>query len=465
MAKLFPSLHTLPQLLFFIADCIHLLPNIEDERFAKAVDEVERIRQRFIARAQLPLLGSADYESRGSGRIDTKQVNTTMSSASTRDSTTSSTHVRAKVRKTGNGMLFSSRSSFHADEAPHSPAGDLFAPKHAIQQIHYFQSGRISTQNSSGNNSTNITRQNSKPTGSAELSIGAVLPAGDDSAYPPLSPLKNPNALLPTQNKRSRRQNYSASPSVGTPSSSEESPSFYPTSDSQVAKSIRPVPVLNSGSIENLNEQAYVNPFEAFERANANKSSTMGTFESPSEDNLNSTLRKNNRTRRAANEGEGTYQQAIADDIDMLIGSRFNSARDLDAPDEPENNEILGNSLVLLQAQLAEAANDEPQQYSRKSIYDATTTEEATNNSSDAHMSHEVVYHHKQSMEKAPRLLSAAAATALATLSRPNSANRRINNNNQVHHAANYAGVPSAINIEHDSDPKQYRNVRTPGMP
>jgi len=218
-----------------------------------------------------------------------------------------------------------------------------------------------------------------------------------------------------------------------------------------------------SGSIENLNEHTYVNPFEAFERANANKSSTMGTFESPSEDNLNSTLRKNNRTRRAANEGEGTYQQAIADDIDMLIGSRFNSARDLDASDDLENNEILGNSLVLLQAQLAEAANDEPQQYSRKSIYDASTTEEATNNKSDGHINHEVGSH-KHSVDKAPRLLSAAAATALATLSRPSSANRRINsNNNQVHSAANSGGVPSAINIEQDSDPKQYRNARTPG--
>jgi len=308
-------------------------------RFAKAVEEVERIRQRFIAKAQLPILGSVSNVEKVSS---SSTMNVDLAAA--RDiynnihhnmsSSHSTSHVGAKVRKTGNGMLFSSRGSFHIDDAP-SFAGDLARHSGYSSGNSGSSSGNISRQNSkrsdkyathSGTNTTS-----SGTSGSDKLSIQHPDETNNNSNYPPLSPAK-PNAYLP------KRQGSYTSPKVDNISSADSVSSrdshrsntsngsnfpnypahnmhvlnTIPDSPSVKTKSIRQVPLLNSGSIENLNPYhnypsnntnttnaqydaaPYVNPFEAFERANAARIVKVGTFENPSEDELGQT-RKGNR--------------------------------------------------------------------------------------------------------------------------------------------------------------------------
>jgi hypothetical protein len=101
-----------------------------------------------------------------------------------------------------------------------------------------------------------------------------------------------------------------------------------------------------------------------------------------------------------------SHQQLVASSIDMLIGSKFNSERDLDTADEEQR--LMGSSLVLLQQQLdsAAAANS-----SYRNLYGAAQQQQQQQGVSKA----------------APAHYSQAAATALATLSRPaSSGNQRL---------------------------------------
>jgi hypothetical protein len=92
-----------------------------------------------------------------------------------------------------------------------------------------------------------------------------------------------------------------------------------------------------------------------------------------------------------------SHQQLVASSIDMLIGSKFNSERDLDTADEEQR--LMGSSLVLLQQQLdsAAAANS-----SYRNLYGAAQQQQQ-----------------QGAGKAAPAHYSQAAATALATLSRP----------------------------------------------
>lgn len=308
----------------------------EDGRFAKAVEEVERIRQRFIAKAQLPIFGSVSTVEKVVSNVDLAAARDIYSNIHNNMSGSASTaHVGAKVRKTGNGMLFSSRGSFHIDEAP-SFAGDL-ARHHSAH----------SSGNNSGGTSANITRQNSKRSDKYATTTSSSsshhsnkgnlsLEAPDDSTsypdYPPLSPAKNTTGVyFPAKRQGSysvthntlspKVDNVSGADSVSsrgsnTSTNSTNFPSYpvaahnvhvlntIPDSPNPKNKSIRPVPLLNSGSIENLHTSydnfptssanastnaqygtaPYVNPFEAFERASAAQIVKIGTFENPSED-------------------------------------------------------------------------------------------------------------------------------------------------------------------------------------
>lgn len=103
-------------------------------------------------------------------------------------------------------------------------------------------------------------------------------------------------------------------------------------------------------------------------------------------------------------------QAMVASSIDMLIGSRFNSDRDIDSGPQ----EILGSSLVLLQQQLDSAATEASPNNSYRNVHNnalATNVNSAKNVGTGAGGSTRI---------------SAAAATALATL-RPSNGNRRIN--------------------------------------
>lgn len=139
----------------------------------------------------------------------------------------------------------------------------------------------------------------------------------------------------------------------------------------------------------------------------------------------------------------------VADDIDDLIGSRFNTARDPEEPQDP--GEILGNSLVMLQQQLESAAYNKPQQYSRNVSNNHTMEGKESKEGGNGGSGIGNGGGGEQNHDK-PKL-STAAATAVATLTRPASAGKRTNANTNTNTTTNNNNDLLSIHITHSTPP------------
>ena len=390
----------------------------EDQRFCKAVEEVERVRKRFIQKASLPVLGSrSNVDQLSSASLDVGSDNgSDQGSAVVRPgsagTTQSNAGSNASNRKGGPGIgarvndlglrlrkqasgLFSAVLSRDSDTP--SPLSD---PASAAATP-----GAAATATNAGQVKERARRLSlTLPDTDTDPATGAPFPVLSPNSRG--SPMKY---IMPTK----RQAQLAAEGEVYTVTNNSLSPkpSRLSAADSPKVKSLRvPTDSAQATTTEH-----------ALTTTTTTSTTHTGISEaiSPPAPRLS---RKNTRnppptTAPAPQPGAGTRasQELVASSIDMLIGSRFNSDRTLDTTEEEQQGqqqEILGSSLVLLQQRLdsAAAASSSYRNVLNSKQSAAALLHANLNNNSNIGTS-----------GSSSKVRSNAAATALATINRPSS--------------------------------------------
>jgi hypothetical protein len=355
----------------------------EDALFCKTVEEVERVRKRFIQKASLPLLGSmSNVEHLSSSSLDTGVGGGGSGAGSRRDSglrpsssSGGSTGAVAEHAAAGGSVMGSIGAGLrrHASRLFNSGASAINSGVSGIARVR------------SGDSDDGVGQKKAPST----LSISTLdaEPSGSGGPYPILSPTQGRSPTKYILPKRAQRQSSGSS-------GADARPEMYRVDSS----SLSPKPGRASGFGFDSPVEGRVKSI----RVADSKSSTGPDYAGDGFDSYQSTRQpagrdKRPRSRDREEMGDSlSHQQMVASSIDMLIGSKFNSERDMDTADEEQR--LMGSSLVLLQQQLdsAAAANS-----SYRNLYGAAQQQP------------------QGATKAAPAHYSQAAATALATLSRP----------------------------------------------
>jgi hypothetical protein len=372
----------------------------EDARFSKAVEEVERVRKRYIQKASLPLVGALSREEKASSAslvsLDSSAVVTAYGgtlladTGSARPSTggpgggTSSTglsQMGARIRKPSSGHL---------------------------------QQG-ISVSNSRNTSSNNLAAAAKNKSALSIANLDEEPAAG--SQFPLLGPSqgKSPAKYLLVPERDPYRDSTSMGSTTGEEVYSVQSRSLSPRPGRH--ESGAQLGTLGVGSPR----EGPGKPVKSLRTTSGSSNSTVsssavGSSTLSASDRWHSHVSSVPPLDTAGLAGSGYFidpeaedgdayhnqQDAVANSIDMLLSSRFNTARSEAAREDDPPPALLGNSLVLLQQRLESA--------------DRAAGSSYHNLRPDQHAQYP--------QQAQPGRVSQTAATALATLSRPGSAGR-----------------------------------------